>query len=161
MEPRIETIAEKKLVGKCLKMSLSNNKTFELWQSFMPRRKEIQNNLTTDLFSLQTYNDSFDFQNFNPTIEFTKWALVEVSDYENIPENMEAHTLKGGLYAVFIHKGPASEGGRTFQQIFGSWLPNSEYDIDNRDHFEILGEKYKNNAPDSEEEVWIPIKRKE
>jgi len=27
-------------------------------------------------------------------------------------------------------------------------------------HFELLGEKYKNNHPDSEEEVWIPIKEK-
>ncbi|MDP5096829.1 MAG: GyrI-like domain-containing protein [Flavobacterium sp.] len=39
-------------------------------------------------------------------------------------------------------------------------MPNSEYQLDNRPHFEILGAKYKNNAPDSEEEIWIPIKRK-
>lgn len=27
-------------------------------------------------------------------------------------------------------------------------------------HFEILGEKYKNNDPLSEEDIWIPIKRR-
>jgi hypothetical protein len=27
-------------------------------------------------------------------------------------------------------------------------------------HFEVLGDKYKNNDPSSEEEVWIPIKPK-
>lgn len=45
------------------------------------------------------------------------------------------------------------------EYIYGSWLPNStEYARDNRPHFEILGEKYKNNDPESEEEIWIPVK---
>jgi AraC family transcriptional regulator len=52
MEPNIELLAEKKLIGKRMTMSLSNNKTGELWQSFMPRRKEIQNNLTNDMISM-------------------------------------------------------------------------------------------------------------
>jgi AraC family transcriptional regulator len=74
---------------------------------------------------------------------------------------MESFTLTGGLYAVFIHKGAASTGPKTFRYIFETRLPNSKYSIDNRPHFEILGEKYKNEDPDSEEEVWIPIKPKE
>ena len=53
MNPIIETLAEKKLIGKRIQMSLANNKTRELWQSFMPRRKEIQNNIGTDLYSMQ------------------------------------------------------------------------------------------------------------
>jgi AraC family transcriptional regulator len=59
-----------------------------------------------------------------------------------------------------LHKGAASDGPKTFQYIFGTWLPDSEYLIDNRPHFEILGEKYKNEDPTSEEEIWIPIKPK-
>ena len=38
--------------------------------------------------------------------------------------------------------------------------PNSDYKPDDRPHFELLGAKYKNDDPDSEEEIWIPIKRK-
>jgi AraC family transcriptional regulator len=34
------------------------------------------------------------------------------------------------------------------------------YFLDDRPHFEILGDKYKNGDPDSEEEIWIPIKQK-
>jgi AraC family transcriptional regulator len=71
---------------------------------------------------------------------------------------METFTLKAGLYAVFLHKGAAVTATETFQHIFGIWLPKSEYILDNRPHFEILGEKYKNNDPSSEEEIWIPIK---
>jgi predicted transcriptional regulator YdeE len=93
-------------------------------------------------------------------LEFEKWAAAEVSDFDSIPENMEPYVLQGGLYAVFMHKGAASTGFKTFQFIFGTWLPQSEYELDNREHFEILGEKYKNEDPDSEEEIWIPIKHK-
>jgi AraC family transcriptional regulator len=159
MIPRIQVLAEKKLIGKRMSMSLAENKTIELWKSFMPRRKEIINTVGKELFSMQIYPPMY-FENFNPDVEFEKWAAVEVSDNNSVPEEMEKFVLIGGLYAVFIHKGPASEGPKTFQYIFGTWLPNSEYLIDSRPHFEILSEKYKNDQPDSEEEIWIPIKAK-
>ena len=160
MKPRIETLAEKKLVGKRMIMSFSNNKTGELWRSFMPRRKEIQNNIGAELYSIQIYAPLF-FNNFNPNTAFEKWATIEVTNFDTVPNEMEAFTLTSGLYAVFLYQGSASEAANTFQYISGTWLPNSEYNLDNRPHFEILGEKYKNNDPDSEEEIWIPIKPKE
>lgn len=160
MNPRIEILPEKKLIGKRIKMTFADNKTHELWKSFMPRRKEIKNNLTTELFSMQVYDKSFDFTNFNQDAIFEKWAAVEVADFDTIPEGMESYTLTGGLYAVFIHKGAASTGPTTFQYIFGTWLPGTDYTLDDRAHFEILGAKYKNDDPDSEEEIWIPIKAK-
>jgi AraC family transcriptional regulator len=99
------------------------------------------------------------FEAFNPAQEFEKWASVEVSDFEHIPANMETFVLPGGLYAVFEHKGSGYDNS-IFQFIYGTWLPASEYLLDERPHFEVLGEKYKNNDPDSEEEIWIPIKLK-
>ena len=160
MKPRIENLTEKKLVGKRMIMSFSNNKTGELWRSFMPRRKEIKNNMGSELYSIQIYAPLF-FNNFNPNTAFEKWATIEVTNFDTVPNEMEAFTLTSGLYAVFLYQGTASEAANTFQYILGTWLPNSEYTLDNRPHFEILGEKYKNNDPDSEEEIWIPIKPKE
>lgn len=161
MEPRIELLPEKKLAGNRMEMTISNNKTGELWRNFMQRRKEIGNPLSAEMFSMQVYDQSLDFEKFNKNTPFEKWAAVEVAHFGSIPVGMETFTLKGGLYAVFVHKGAAATGPETFQFIFGTWLPNSEYRLDNRPHFEILGEKYKNEDPNSEEEVWIPIKRKE
>lgn len=126
----------------------------------MPRRSEIKNNIGTDLYSMQVYKSPAHFENFNPDALFDKWAALEVTDSDIVPEGMEAYQLPGGLYAVFIHKSPASAGGKTFQYIYGTWIPASDYVLDDRPHFEILGEKYKNEDPDSEEEVWIPIKPK-
>ena len=158
---RTETISGKKLIGNRVKTSFSNDKTKELWQNFMPRRKEILNRLSDDLISLQIYNESFGIGKFNTTIEFDKWALTEVSDFTEVPENMESFILTEGLYAVFLHRNAINTAEDTFKYIFKIWIPNSEYDLDNkRPHFEVLGEKYKNNDISSEEEVWIPIKLK-
>ncbi|MDQ4141173.1 MAG: GyrI-like domain-containing protein [Bacteroidota bacterium] len=160
MEPRLELLSEKKLVGKHLKMSFAHNRTGELWRSFMPHRNRIKNKINSDFISMQVYAPSFNPDAINHHTEFEKWATVEVSQVEEIPEGMESFHLPGGLYAVFIHKGPASTGEKTFRYIFEYWLPNSDYFLDARPHFEILGEKYKNEDPDSEEEIWIPIKSK-
>jgi|WetSurMetagenome_2_1015567.scaffolds.fasta_scaffold342430_2 AraC family transcriptional regulator len=157
MQPRIDTLTEKKLIGKRIVMSLSNNKTGELWRSFMPRRREILNNRSSDLFSMQVYDSPVDFG--HPDQEFEKWAAVEVSDFETIPDGMEAFILKSGLYAVFQYQGSSTDTA-IFRYIFGTWLPNSNYLLDNRPHFEVLGEKYKNADPNSEEDIWIPIKPK-
>ena len=159
MEPRIEQLQEKKLVGKHIITSIANNQTFLLWSSFMPRRKEIVNTVSTDLFSMQVYPYDFDFTFSNLSVTFQKWATVEVTDFENIPEEMETYVLPAGLYAVFEYKGLNTDT-KIFEYIFGTWLPSSQYKIDNRPHFEILGAKYKNNDPNSEEEIWIPIKLK-
>jgi AraC family transcriptional regulator len=160
MEPRIETLSEKKLIGKHLTMSLVQNRTAELWKSFMQQRKEIKNNLNADLISMQVFGKEYDFKNFNLNASFEKWAAIEVTDFNSVPDGMETFILPGGLYAVFLHKGAAGTGAKTFQFIFGTWLPASIYSLDERPHFELLGEKYKNNDPESEEEIWIPVKLK-
>lgn len=158
MQPRIEILKARKLVGKRLTMSLADNKTGELWKNFMLRRREINNNLTHDLISMQVYNSTY-FAAFSPTNEFVKWAAIEVTDFDSIPGDLEAFTLTGGLYAVFDYKGSSTDN-RVFQYIFGIWLPHSDYLLDDRPHFEVLGEKYKNADPNSEEEIWIPIREK-
>ena len=157
MEPRLEVVKEKKLVGKRIKMSLADNKTFDLWRSFMPERMEIQNKLSPDLISMRVYNEPLQLE--NPNQQFEKWAAVEVSNFNEVPNGMETFTLHAGLYAVFDYKGLNTDN-RIFIYIFKEWLPNSNYVLDERPHFEVLGEKYKNNDPDSEEEIWVPIKPK-
>lgn len=156
-EPRIETLTEKKLIGKHVVMSLAENKVGELWRSFMPRRSEIKNRFSGDLISMRIYNSILDIQKFSSNAEFQKWAAVEVSDFDRVPEGMETFILPGGLYAVFFYKGLNTDT-RIFDFIFGTWLPNSNYELDARPHFEVLGEKYKNGDPESEEEIWVPIK---
>lgn len=159
-QPRIENLSIKTLVGKRLSMSMADNRTAELWRSFMPLHTGIPNKVNTDLISMQVYDASYSFVHFNPSATFTKWAAVEINNLDTIPDGMEAFTLPNGLYAVFVYKGNPIQAAPFFQYIFGVWLPSSNYVLDNRPHFEVLGDKYKNNDDSSEEEVWIPIKLK-
>ncbi|CAM4367009.1 AraC family transcriptional regulator [Cytophagaceae bacterium 50C-KIRBA] len=156
MTPRIELLQEKRLVGMHQEMSLAANKTGQLWASFMPRCHEITHTLSTYLISLQIYPPNY-FTQFSPLNKFEKWACVEVNPSAPIPQDMKTLQLPGGLYAVFDYQGLSSDP-QIFQYIFGTWLPSSGYELDHRPHFEVLGEKYKNNDPNSEEEIWIPVK---
>jgi len=157
VDPRIEIIDEKKLIGMRASMSMVQNRTSLLWRTFMPRRKEVLHRTTEDYISMQVYtNPKTDL--FSATAEFVKWAVAEVSSFDAIPDGMEPYTLKGGRYAVFIHEGPAYEAPRTMGYIFDVWLPASEYELDDREHFEILPESYNPIDKHAREEIWIPVR---
>lgn len=158
MQARIKVIHEKKLIGKRLTMSFNIYKISELWKTFSPRRNEISNTTSNELISLVVYKSDH-FKDFKPSNEFERWAAVEVKRFDIVPKEMETFILPGGLYAVFEYKGLNTDPS-IFRYIFEKWLPDSDYLLDDRPHFEVLGEKYKNNDPDSEEEIYIPIKQK-
>lgn len=157
MFSRIEILSEKKLVGNSMQMSFAENKTTELWKNLMPKVKRLNSPIHINLYSIEVYNDASFFINFNPNRTFEKWAAVEADAFMNPPDDLQILVLPTGLYAIFIHKGPAADGYKTYNYILKEWLPYSTYQLDNRPHFALMGEKYKNNDPDSEEEIWIPI----
>lgn len=138
-----------------MEMTLSDNKTSDLWRQFIPRRGEVKNRVSRDFISLQNYRENW---NFSADRRFEKWALVEVSSTVDVPVDMETYYLQGGQYAVFSHKGPASDAPEIMRYIFAEWIPNSEYTIDDREHFEVLPEGYNPMDLEATEEIWIPIK---
>lgn len=158
MQPVIMTLAEKKLVGKRVTMSLAENKTPALWRSFLPHRKAIKNSVSNDLISMSTYSEPLVMGKLDQ--KFHKWAAIEVSNFEAVPDKMETYILKSGLYAVFRYKGLSTDN-KIFVYIYGMWLPNSNYDLDDRPFFEVLGDNYENGNPNSEEDIYIPIKPKQ
>ena len=157
MEHQIVHITEKNLIGQAMEMSLDHDRTVELFTKFMPRRKDISNQIDHDLVEVMIYDSSY-FMNFSPSMTFTKWVCVAVEHVATYPEEMKQLIIKDGLYAVFTYKGHSAEFGKFMNAILVHWLPKSKYMLDDRPHFNILGAKYKNAHPDSEEEVYIPIK---
>ena len=78
-----------------------------------------------------------------------------------MPESIQPFHLEGGLYAVFRYIGMPQDFAPIFRYIFSEWLPQYGYDVDSRPHFELLGAKYNNGDPNSEEDIYIPIRPKE
>lgn len=159
VEPEIKILEETRLVGSKMKMTFAGNRTAELWKNFMPKRNLVQSRSGSDLYSVEIYDDILFFQHFNPSQTFEKWAAVKVHEFISVPEGMEKLVIPGGIYAVFLYKGKASEAEKFYRYIFETWMPNSEYVLDNRPHFAVMGDNYKNEDPGSEEELWIPVKK--
>ena len=137
MNPEIITITEKKIIG--MKSEICHNeygKIVDLWKCFMPNKKNIKT-INNELIAMQVYAD---FMNIDDAYDI--WACAEVTDFENIPDAMETFVISKGKYAVFHQKGVDASG--LYQRIMTQWLPNSEYEIDARPHFQVMGEKYKN-----------------
>jgi len=159
-EPVIVVITSKICLGKCLEMSLADNKVGQLWQSFMPLARQISNRTNTEVLSVQVHPADY-FEAFDPTKTFEKWAVVELTAVPStIPEGMDILVIPAGLYAVFHYKGLSSDSS-IFRYIFNDYLPASIYELDQRPHFEVLGDKYKNMDPNSEEDIYIPIRIKQ
>lgn len=151
--PKIVDIDQKLVIGMKSRMKHGEFQNIvSLWKQFMPRRQEITNSINHELIALQEYNDPNNVEE-----PFDIWAAVEVSDERHVPDKMNTLIIPEGLYAVFLHKG--MNAGNTYQYITTEWLPSSGYAIDNRPHFQVMGEKYKNGSPDSEEDFYVPIRK--
>lgn len=157
MQPIIKLISHKKFIGVSFKMSFATHNPFMLWNKFMPRRHEIKNAIGTELYSGEVYPPGF-FENYNPNAAFQKWAAMEVTDFNSVPDGMETLTVPEGLYAIFIYKGTQQNASAFYTKVFTEWLPKSGYTLDDRPHFAVMGVKYKKDDPNSEEEIWIPVK---
>ena len=159
MEPQIVLLQPVRLGGYSVQMSYLANTTGQLWARFMPQRKHIQSPADNDLYAVAVYPDDF-FEGIQPGTLFEKRAAIRLSETTLLPPDMEEWTMPGGLYAVFHHVGAHTDLS-TFDYIFREWLPgNGFYVLDQRPHFEILGASYKQGDPASEEDIYIPIRKK-
>lgn len=158
-DPQIVQLSTKRLVGMSMNMSRMHDRTGALWTAFMRRRGEVRYRSSADYISLQVYPHGPD-QIPDPEAEFSKWALVEVDGFDDVPHGMTTYTLQPGIYAVFEHNGPASDLS-TLMYIFSQWLPESDdYELDDREHFELLPESYDPGSHDAREDFYIPVKSK-
>jgi AraC family transcriptional regulator len=161
MLPHIEDAAPRFLVGLHATMSLQVNGIQALWQAFMPQRDQV----TTEgangpLCTLRSYPQAY-FEAFRPETPYTQWVgKLLAARPDVVPDGMTCLEVPGGPYAVFSYVGPGGSAA-PYQYIFGQWLPAADYVLDHaRPHFEVLGEAYRQGAPENEEDIWIPITRK-
>lgn len=152
MKFEIKHLPKTPIFGESIEMSLTDNKTHELWKGFMQKLKSL-NITSADKYSIAIYPNDY-YQNFSPNRRFEKWAGIKGNSAK---DNFIAIELQG-KHAVFNYKGKPSEAAPFFQKILTETIPQNGLAIDNRPHFELLTEKYLGEHPDSEEEIWIPVK---
>lgn len=158
---QIQEIEAKRLIGISGKGSISNDITLQVFKDFMPRKREIEGVKNSLTYSVQLFDTDLNRNPINPNTTFTRIAAVEVSEDSVAPQGMEVFEIPAGLYLTFTHKGTLDRFIQNLQFIYEKWIPDSAYEVDQRPHFEVLGSKYLGlDNPNSEEDIWIPIRLK-
>lgn len=121
-----------------------------LWDRFIPQMKTAKNRVT---------NFSYGVCDAAPSGiegEFEYSTCVEVSDPKQIPSAWKVKEISG-RYLVFTHRGPISQFTKTVDYLWGTWLPNSKYQLRKAPDLEFYDERFTGEAKTSEVEIWIPI----
>jgi AraC family transcriptional regulator len=85
-------------------------------------------------------------------------AGVEVLSLEGLPAELMHFSIAPGRYAVFGHAGHISSIGRTWMDIFETWLPKSGFALAPAPSFECYAEAFDPTIAIGNVEIWIQIK---
>ena len=161
--PRMVSIPDLTLAGMNEITTLSAINPVLLWKKFMPNKHLLSPyTLSSELYAVQVHQHPPGTSGFDPENPMAMWAAV-ACDFREMqpPEGFGILQVKGGNYAVFLHKGTNAEFRDTMNSIYQNWFPRSDYMPANRAHFQVMGEKYLGpENPLSEEEIWIPVEKK-
>ena len=146
-------------IGLCTKTSVENSRIPWLWEQFLSRKQEIQEQLPSGAnYGISIYEKHLTLQDMDETTEYLEIACCETAAAAQPPAGMTKYKIPEGLYAVFIHKGPVATMTDTYNYIFGTWLFQSPYQLDHRDTFEQYStDYYGSDHPDSLTRIFLPI----
>jgi len=150
MEPRIVDRAAFTVIGMKYHGRNENNEIPRMWEALGPRVGEIRNRVDDDV----AYGISANMDETTGAFDYI--AGFAVSSGEEIPEGMVRFDVPGGKYAVFRTTLPRL--GETFTHAYRTWVPQSDYELAGTPDFEEYGEAFDPNNPESEFDVYVPIR---
>lgn len=120
-----------------------------LWQRFAERLDEFREVAASN----NTYGVIDNFDEEKGVYDYL--AGVEVASPDDVPDDMEVWELEGQNYAVFNTN--LNELMDTMDQVYESWLPQSNYQRAPGPEFEFYGEDFDADDPESPIQVYIPV----
>ena len=156
MEPRIVTLDQLVLIGRPYFGDAENNKFAQAWDRFFPFEDQIPSKVNHQVwYGVEIYGPEF-----HKDHQWMYFPSTEVSSLDEIPEALFGKILPSATYAVFTVKGGVPKIGETFMYAYDTWFPASEYEVAHPFDFEYYDERFKADDPDSELDIYIPIKAK-
>jgi AraC family transcriptional regulator len=124
-----------------------------LWERFVPRMEEVAGRAEREGYGVcECAPDAADPRAFNYTACVGVAALPAAP-----PEGMVAFTVPGGTFAVFEHRGPIAEFGRTVEKLWREWLPASGLKPTGAPDFESYDERFHPTDASSVVEIFVPV----
>jgi AraC family transcriptional regulator len=150
MEPKLVTKPAFTVVGLRTRAKGGSQAFAGLWEQFVPRMGEIKHTAAED--ASYGVMDNADMA----TMDIDYMAGNPVTAAADLPQGMSAWQVPANTYAVFATTLPKI--GETFDHIFGTWLPASDYRQAAGPYFERYGEDF---APDTPHvDIYIPVEKK-
>jgi len=86
-------------------------------------------------------------------------AGLPVTEAEDVPEDFVVRHVPEQTYAVFAHKGDLPSLQKTYEYIYETWLPQSNYKLAGKMDFEYYNADFKDFAPDSVFYIYVPVEK--
>ena len=148
-----------RVVGITCQNTMKNNNIPALWTEF---NRQICSKVSESLkpgvaLGICYYTDC---SVMNEDTPFTYLAGVEYPADKDCPAVSEYRDVPASDYAVFEHHGSLDTLSETYNGIYNNWLPNSAYDRNQTDDFELYDQRFRFGESNSVMEIWIPIVKK-
>lgn len=154
--PELFRMEEVKIAGLRGTTSLSDNQLPHLWGEFLHL---YQNHFAATNVGYGICETQQTTYTKNGDVSFAVMVGSPVNDFDNLPTGLIGKTLSAGRYAVFTHRGTFANLFKTYQYIFGIWLPAAKEELDDREDFEVYEREVLSfDDPENEVKIFIPIK---
>jgi AraC family transcriptional regulator len=156
MEPRIVELGALTLVGLPFYGEPSDGQFGKTWERFV----EVEQHATRRVNDHVYYGVEFYGPEVSLTRQWMYFAAIQVSDLAETPDILFGKILPAAKYAVFTVKGGLDGINDMFAHAYRVWLPASAYEVAYPFDFELYDRRYHGNVPESEIDLYIPIKPK-
>lgn len=137
-EPDLVKLEEIQLVGIPFYYNLSHkNDLSEPWENLIKNLHLIQNKKSPEKYYQTQY--WFPEQETNFLYFF---IAVEINKIDELPVQFTSKIIPEQSYLRFKHKGVANSVGYTYDYIYNTYLPETEYKLPHLYNFEFCGDEY-------------------
>ena len=156
--PEILWREEIKIAGIRGVTSLSDNRLPALWRQFLDLRAELLGP-EAECVGYGVCETQPTVYTKNGDVAFSAMVGSPVKSLDGLPAPLEGKTVSGGKYAVFTHRGTFANLFKTYQYIFGTWLPAAGEELDDREDFELYERSVTSfDDADNEVKIFVPVK---
>lgn len=153
MEPKIVELGAFTLVGLRYFGENKNQEIPKLWGEFNGKQNLIKSRKADSPYiglciMEPCTSDKFEF-------EYVSGLMVDST--ADMDPQFVARDVSASKYAVFTHKGLLKNLMETYQYIFGVWAKKTDHKINELLNFEWYDDRFKDNDPSSEFDIYIPI----
>ena len=160
MEPKIVSKSSFKSVGLSYIGKNEHGEIPQMWGVFNQRSQEINTSDNACFYGLcfSFPDDKKKSRAFGPG-EFEYIAAAEVSSDRVLPAGMVYREVPAYKYAVFTHHGKLDRLGDTYDYIFNTWLPQSDFEP-HPDKFdmEVYTDEFESDSDDSKFSIYVALK---